>query len=58
MYDTMGITRGMMEHYIMHTFQTNRVYEADEYNAFKQRRDVGVKGMAHEKHDLFSALDK
>lgn len=58
MYDTMGITRGMMEHYIMHTFQTNRVYEADEYNAFKQRRDKGVKGMAHEKHDLYKALDK
>ena len=58
MYETMGITRGMMEHYIMHTFQTNRVYEADEYNAFKQRRDKGVKGMAHEKHDLYQALDK
>lgn len=58
MYDTMGITRGMMEHYIMHTFQTNRVYESDEYNAFKERRDKGVKGMAHDKHDLFKALDK
>src|SRR5574337_856148 len=58
MYDTMGITRGTMEHYIMHTFQTNRVYEPDEYNAFKERRDKGVKGMAHDKHDLFAALDK
>jgi enoyl-CoA hydratase len=58
LYETMGITRGLMEHYIMHTFQTNRTYEADEYNAFKQRRDVGVKGMAHEKHNLFSGLDK
>lgn len=58
MYDTMGITRGMMEHYIMHTFQTSRVYDPDEYNAFKERRDKGVKGMAHGKHDLFRALDK
>jgi enoyl-CoA hydratase/carnithine racemase len=57
-YETMGITRGMMEHAIMHTFQVSRVYEADEYNAFKQRRDRGVKGMAHEKHNLFGALDK
>ncbi|HMR70706.1 MAG TPA: enoyl-CoA hydratase/isomerase family protein [Rubrivivax sp.] len=58
MYETMGITRGTLEHYIMHTFQTNRVYEPDEYNAFKERRDQGVKGMAHGKHNLFSALDK
>ncbi len=58
LYETMGITRGMMEHYILHTFQTNRVYEPDEYNAFKQRRDKGVKGMAHEKEEFFKALDK
>lgn len=58
MYETMGISRGTIEHYIMHTFQTNRVYEPDEYNAFKARRDQGVKGMAHGKHDLFAALDK
>jgi enoyl-CoA hydratase len=58
LYETMGVTRGMMEHYIMHTFQTNRVYESDEYNFFKQRRDAGVKGAAHEKHKFYSALDK
>lgn len=58
MYETMGITRGTLEHYIMHTFQTNRVYAADEYNAFKARRDKGVRNMAHEKHDMFKALDK
>lgn len=58
LYETMGITRGMMEHAILHTLQTNRVYEPGEYNAFKQRRDKGVKGMAHEKHNLFAALDK
>lgn len=58
LYETMGVTRGMMEHYIMHTFQTNRVYLEDEYNFFKQRRDIGVKESAHEKHNLFKALDK
>lgn len=58
LYENLGITRGMMEHYIMHTFQTNRVYEEGEYNAFKERRDKGVKGMAHDKHNLFQALDK
>jgi enoyl-CoA hydratase len=57
-YETMGITRGTLEHAIMHTFQTNRVYEPDEYNAFKQRRDKGVREMAHEKEDWFKALDK
>ncbi len=57
-YESMGITRGMMDHAIMHTLQVGRVYEPDEYNAFKERRDKGVKGMAHEKHNLFAALDK
>lgn len=57
-YESMGITRGMLDHAIMHTFQVSRVYEKDEYNAFKARRDKGVKGMAHEKHNLFAALDK
>jgi len=58
LYDNMGVTRGMLEHYIMHSFQTNRVYETEEYNFFKQRRNKGVKEAAHEKHDLFKALDK
>jgi enoyl-CoA hydratase len=57
-YETMGITRGLTEHYIMHSFQTNRVYDPDEYNFFKQRRDKGVRQAAHEKHDYFKALDK
>ena len=57
-YETMGITRGLTEHYIMHSFQTNRVYDPDEYNFFKQRRDKGVRDAAHEKHDYFKALDK
>ena len=58
LYETMGITRGVMDHYFLHTLQTYRVYEKDELNFFKQRRDLGVKEAAHEKHNLFKALDK
>jgi len=58
LYDNMGVTRGMLEHYIMHSFQTNRVYEPEEHNFFKQRRDKGVREAAHEKHDYYKALDK
>jgi enoyl-CoA hydratase len=58
LYDSMGVTRGMLEHYIMHSFQTNRVYDPEEHNFFKQRRDKGVKEAAHEKHDYYKALDK
>jgi hypothetical protein len=42
----------------MHSFQTNRVFEPDELNFFKQRRDKGVRDAAHEKHDRFEVLDK
>jgi enoyl-CoA hydratase len=58
MYESMGITKWFTEHYIMHSFQTNRVYEPDEYNFFKERRDKGVKEAAHEKHKLFDKLVK
>jgi enoyl-CoA hydratase len=58
MYQTLGITRGLFDHAIMHTFQTNRVYDADEHNFFKNRRDMGVKEAAHQKHDFYKALDK
>lgn len=58
LYETMGVTRGLTEHYIMHSFQTNRVYDPGEYNFFKERRDKGVRTAAHEKHELFKALDK
>jgi enoyl-CoA hydratase len=58
MYETMGVNKGLTEHYIMHSFQTNRVYDPGEYNFFKQRRDKGVRDAAHDKHDYFKALDK
>lgn len=58
MYMTMGIDRGLVDHYVMHSFQTNKVLEQGELNFFKQRRDKGVKQAAHNKHDYFKALDK
>ena len=41
-YTTMGIDRGLVDHYIMHTVQTNRVLDEGEVNFFKMRRDKGV----------------
>ncbi len=58
MFSTMGIDRGLVDHYLMHSFQTNRVYDSGEFNFFKQRRDKGVREAAHGKHDHFKALDK
>jgi enoyl-CoA hydratase len=58
MYANMGIDKGLVEHYIMHSFQTNKVYDPGEFNFFKQRRDKGVRDAAHDKHDHFKALDK
>lgn len=39
-------------------FQTNRVFESDEFNFFKERRDKGVRDAAHEKHKFFEKLGK
>ncbi len=58
LYETMGVTKGLVEHFIMHSFQTNKVLEPGEINFFKNRRDKGVKKAAHDKHDYFKALDK
>jgi len=58
LYQTMGVEKGLVDHFIMHTLQTNKVYDQGEFNFFKQRRDKGVREAAHDKHDLFKALDK
>ena len=58
MYETMGVTRGLADHFIMHSFQTNKVLDPDEINFFKNRRDKGVRQAAHDKHNYFKALDK
>lgn len=58
LYETMGVTKGLVEHFIMHSFQTNKVLEPGEINFFKNRRDKGVRKAARDKHDYFKALDK
>jgi enoyl-CoA hydratase len=58
LYETMGVTKGLVEHFIMHSFQTNKVLEPGEINFFKNRRDKGVRKAARNKHDYFKALDK
>jgi enoyl-CoA hydratase len=58
MFTTMGMDRGLVDHYIMHSFQTNRVFGPDELNFFKERRDKGVREAAHKKHEYFQKLDK
>ena len=57
MYTTMGIDRGLVDHYIMHTVQTNRVLEPGEVNFFKMRRDKGVRSCSR-KTRHFKALDE
>ena len=58
LYDIMGVTQGLTHAYMMHTMQTNISFEPDELNFFKERRDKGVRGAAHGKHDFYKALDK
>jgi enoyl-CoA hydratase len=58
LYETMGVTKGLVDHFIMHSFQTNKVLEPGEINFFKNRRDKGVRKAARDKHDYFKALDK
>jgi hypothetical protein len=42
----------------LRSLETNRVYDPGSFNFFKQRKDKGVRDAAHDKHDLFKALDK
>jgi enoyl-CoA hydratase len=57
MYESMGITDWFGQHYIMHAFQTNRVFLPGEGNFFKERKEKGVRESAHTKHEWFKKLD-
>jgi enoyl-CoA hydratase len=57
-YDIMGITSGLSNHFLMHTFGTNIHFEDDEFNFFKARRDMGVKDAIHARNKLYEQLDK
>ncbi len=57
-YDTLGITAGLTNHFIMHTVGTNIHFEEDEFNFFKARRDMGVRDAIHARNKFYEQLDK
>ncbi len=57
-YDMMGITTGLTNHFMMHTLGTNIHFEEDEFNFFKARRDMGVRDAIHARNKLYEQLDK
>jgi enoyl-CoA hydratase len=56
-YDNMGITAGLSNHFLAHTMGTNIHFEVDEFNFFKARRDMGVRDAIHARNKLFEQLD-
>jgi enoyl-CoA hydratase len=57
-YDNIGITAGLTNHFIMHTMGTNIHFEEDEFNFFKARRDMGVRDAIHTRNKFYEQLDK
>ena len=57
-YDIMGITSGLTNHFMMHTMGTSIHFEDDEFNFFKARRDMGVRKAIHARNKLYEQLDK
>jgi enoyl-CoA hydratase len=56
-YDSLGITTGLTNHWIMHSMQTNIKFEEDEFSFFKMRRDLGVREAIHKRNAYYSNLD-
>jgi len=57
-YDIMGITSGLTNHWMMHTMGTNIHFEPGEFNFFKERRDQGVRNAIHARNKFYEQLDK
>jgi enoyl-CoA hydratase len=57
-FDMMGITQGLTHSWMMHTMQTNIHFEDDEFNFFKERRDMGVRDAIHARNKFYELLDK
>jgi enoyl-CoA hydratase/carnithine racemase len=55
-YDTLGITAGFAQSYLIHTLGTNIHFEKGEKNFFKDRRDKGVKTAFEERDERFKDL--
>ena len=57
-YESLGMSQWFNTAYWGHTLMTNMQWESDEYNFFKQRRDMGITAAAHGKQEFYKALDK
>lgn len=55
-YETLGVTSGFAQSYLIHTLGTNIHFEPGETNYFKDRRDKGVKGAFRERDGRFKGL--
>jgi enoyl-CoA hydratase len=55
-YDTLGITSGFAQSYLIHTLGTNIHFEPGETSFFKDRRDKGVKSAFQERDEQFKGL--
>ena len=56
-FDKFGITTGLTNAYITHTLTTNIHFEPDEFNFFKERRDLGHRDAIHKRNEYYSLLD-
>ncbi|MBI4307792.1 MAG: enoyl-CoA hydratase/isomerase family protein [Chloroflexi bacterium] len=57
-YDSLGVTTGLAQGYIMHTLFTNLRFEEGEWNYFKDRREKGARQAFHHKDDLWKAFEE
>ena len=56
-YDSLGVTSGLSQGYIMHTMFTNLRFEEGEWNYFKSRRETGARDAFHKKDQLWKAFE-
>jgi hypothetical protein len=52
-YDIMNITSGLSNHFLAHTMGTIDHFEEDEFNFFKERRDIGLKAAIHARNKFY-----
>jgi enoyl-CoA hydratase len=56
--DALGVTSGMTTSWLAHTMNTNIHFEDDEFNFFKERRNLGVRDAIHARNKYYELLDK
>ena len=55
-YDRIGLISDFIPAYISHTMFTNLRWEDDEFNFFKERRELGAKEAFHKRDERFKGL--